>query len=67
MGHGGVEEMGDAAKEESIRVLTMQFAYDPQTPIFADFNLSVFPGSRCLLIGANGSGEANRCHLIHWV
>lgn len=70
MGNGGVEEMVDATKKESIRVLAMQFAYDPQTPLFADFSLSVFPGSRCLLIGANGSGDfysfISEANLIVW-
>ncbi|KAK4803359.1 hypothetical protein SAY86_001562 [Trapa natans] len=64
MGNGGVEEMGDATKKESIRVLAMQFAYDPQAPLFADFNLSVFPGSRCLLIGANGSGKTTLLKIL---
>ncbi|KAH7577689.1 hypothetical protein JRO89_XS01G0285400 [Xanthoceras sorbifolium] len=39
----------------SIKVCGMQFAYEAQTPIFYDFNLDISPGSRCLLVGANGS------------
>lgn len=40
----------------SIRVCGMQFAYEGEPPLFADFNLKIPPGSRCLLVGANGSG-----------
>lgn len=45
-------------EEESngIQVNGMQFSYDMQHPLFLDFNLSISPGSRCLLVGANGSG-----------
>ncbi|XP_031377319.1 ABC transporter I family member 19 [Punica granatum] len=65
MGRSGDDEGGDAAsKTESIRVLAMQFAYDPQSPLFADFNLTVSPGSRCLLIGANGSGKTTLLKIL---
>jgi ABC-type bacteriocin/lantibiotic exporter with double-glycine peptidase domain len=43
-----------------IQVQGMQFSYDglqQQPPLFLDFNLHVSPGSRCLLVGANGSGN----------
>lgn len=49
-----------AAEEDSpgIRVSGMQFSYEAQQPpLFLDFNLNVKPGSRCLLVGANGSGN----------
>ena len=50
--------MADGEEENnSIRVCGMQFSYEGQTPIFADFNLNIQPGSRCLLVGANGSGN----------
>ena len=39
-----------------IQVCGMQFGYDGK-PLFVQFNLEVSPGSRCLLIGANGSGK----------
>lgn len=40
-----------------IQVSGMQFSYDGQPPLFVQFDLEVSPGSRCLLIGANGSGK----------
>jgi len=48
---------GDGGERDSVRVCGMQFAYEGQPPLFLDFNLSVSPGSRCLLLGANGSGS----------
>lgn len=58
----GVEDVAKPRGEEggegdSVRVCGMQFAYEGQPPLFLDFNLSVSPGSRCLLLGANGSGS----------
>lgn len=43
-------------RRSGIEVSALQFGYDGQPPLFARFNLRVAPGSRCLLIGANGSG-----------
>lgn len=48
---------GGGGDGDSVRVCGMQFAYEGQPPLFLDFNLSVSPGSRCLLLGANGSGS----------
>lgn len=45
------------AMDGAIRVSGMQFSYDVQDPIFFDFNLDLPAGSRCLLVGANGSGK----------
>ncbi len=50
-----------AAKEvvvddDSVQVTGLQFAYPGQAPFITDFSLHLKPGSRCLLIGANGSG-----------
>lgn len=51
--------MADGEEENnSIRVCGMQFSYEGQPPVFADFNLNIKPGSRCLLVGANGSGKS---------
>lgn len=55
-------------EEESssgIRVSGMQFAYDAQPPLFLDFSLSILPGSRCLLVGANGSGNQNHIFIAN--
>jgi ABC-type multidrug transport system fused ATPase/permease subunit len=43
-------------RRSGIEVSALQFAYDGQPPLFARFNLRITPGSRCLLVGANGSG-----------
>ena len=42
-----------------IEVTAMNFAYDGQPQVFSRFTLNIAPGSRCLLIGANGSGNPN--------
>jgi len=52
-----VEGGNDPPLSNSIVVRAMNFAYAGQPPLFANFNLHVAPGSRCLLIGANGSGQ----------
>jgi ABC-type transport system involved in cytochrome bd biosynthesis fused ATPase/permease subunit len=44
-------------RRSGIEVSALQFGYDGQPPLFARFNLRVAPGSRCLLVGANGSGR----------
>lgn len=49
-----------ARSEGAIRVSGMQFSYDVQDPIFFDFSLDLPAGSRCLLVGANGSGNNNK-------
>lgn len=48
---------GEGETSSGIRVHGMQFSYDAQPPLFCDFNLNIAPGSRCLLVGANGSGN----------
>ncbi|KAM6592185.1 ABC transporter I family member 19 [Cannabis sativa] len=40
-----------------IEVCGLQFSYDGQPPLFVNFDLDIKPGSRCLLVGANGSGK----------
>lgn len=52
-----VREEDENESCRGIRVRGMQFAYDVQPPLFVDFNLKISPGSRCLLVGANGSGN----------
>jgi len=49
---------GENEKANSISICGMQFAYAGQHPLFYDFNLNISPGSRCLLVGANGSGKS---------
>lgn len=50
-----VEEM--KILSNSVEVSAMNFSYEGQIPIFANFSLKITPGSRCLLVGANGSGN----------
>jgi len=53
-----MEQVGnDPPSSNSIAVRAMNFAYPGQPPLFADFSLDIAPGSRCLLVGANGSGQ----------
>nr|CAB3448286.1 unnamed protein product [Digitaria exilis] len=53
------EENGDEGwRRSGIEVSALQFGYDGQPPLFARFNLRIAPGSRCLLVGANGSAMA---------
>ena len=49
------EKDATASGDDAIRVSGMQFAYEVEDPIFFDFNLDLPAGSRCLLVGANGS------------
>lgn len=51
------EKDATASGDDAIRVSGMQFAYEVEDPIFFDFNLDLPAGSRCLLVGANGSGK----------
>ncbi|CAH9073762.1 unnamed protein product [Cuscuta europaea] len=53
-----------AAESNSIEVSGMQFGYDLQTPLFFDFSLKVPPGSRCLLVGANGTGKTTLLRIL---
>lgn len=43
--------------EDNVEVTELQFAYPGQKPFISDFSLKLKPGSRCLLIGANGAGQ----------
>lgn len=47
------ESGGEQAK---LQVTAMNFAYPGKPPFISNFSLAVSPGSRCLLIGANGAG-----------
>jgi len=61
----GEEEENESSN--AIRVCGMQYAYEGEPPLFADFNLELLPGSRCLLVGANGSGKNQMHELISLV
>ena len=49
-------EMSNSSSSSSIQVSGLHFAYEGQCPFIVDFNLNISSGSRCLLVGANGSG-----------
>lgn len=53
------EEKENGGDSQGITVCGMQFAYELQHPLFFGFNLDIARGSRCLLVGANGSGSFN--------
>lgn len=57
-----VEEMEGGG----IEVSSLNFAYEGLPPLFTRFNLDVSPGSRCLLVGANGSGDSSLPHLLFY-
>jgi len=50
------QEKGSSSS--SIQVCSLHFAYMGQPPFIANFSVNVPPGSRVLLVGANGSGAA---------
>ncbi|KAE8686102.1 ABC transporter I family member 19 [Hibiscus syriacus] len=54
--YSSVEEK-ENGESKTIAVCGMQFAYQLQHPLFFDFNIDIARGSRCLLVGANGSGK----------
>ncbi|KAL9304931.1 putative P-loop containing nucleoside triphosphate hydrolase [Arabidopsis thaliana] len=58
------EKDATASGDDAIRVSGMQFAYEVEDPIFFDFNLDLPAGSRCLLVGANGSGFGSAIRLV---
>ncbi|KAL3644979.1 ABC transporter I member 19 [Castilleja foliolosa] len=53
-----------ADQQYSIQVSGMQFSYDAQSPLFFDFNVNISRGSRCLLLGANGSGKTSLLRIL---
>lgn len=52
MGEGAVNGVAEA-----VSVNSLTFEYPGQTWAISDLSLHLKPGSRCLLIGANGAGE----------
>lgn len=39
-----------------LAVNSLSYAYPGSLPVISDFTLKLPPGSRCLLLGANGAG-----------
>ena len=64
--------------ENAIEITNLTFSYratdssssytnntnNPENVVLQDMNLSLPTGSRCLLIGANGSGKSVRGHIL---
>jgi len=59
-----LEGSNELPSSNSVAVRAMNFAYPGQPPLFADFNLNVAPGSRCLLVGANGSSKTSLLKIL---
>ena len=51
-----------AAEEGAVIVRCLTFSFPTSRPIIHDLSLELPPGSRCLLTGANGAGEARESH-----
>nr|CAB3451452.1 unnamed protein product [Digitaria exilis] len=59
--HASIPKIADEGwRRSGIEVSALQFGYDGQPPLFVRFNLRIAPGSRCLLVGANGSDQKVR-------
>ncbi|MCO5593422.1 hypothetical protein L7F22_047436 [Adiantum nelumboides] len=56
--------MAQVRNDYSVDVSGLQFSYPGQAPFIADFNLHLQPGSRCLLVGANGSGKTTVLRIL---
>ncbi|GBG80147.1 hypothetical protein CBR_g30515 [Chara braunii] len=52
---------GDTA---AIAVNSLEFSYPSEPPLLSDFTLRLEPGSRCLLIGANGAGKTTILRIL---
>ncbi|KAL2613626.1 hypothetical protein R1flu_025318 [Riccia fluitans] len=50
--------------KKSLEVTAMNFAYPGKPPFISNFNLSLQPGSCCLLIGANGAGKTTLLRIL---
>lgn len=52
-------------KKPSVEINNLKFTYPGidghpppgSTPLIGDFNLTLYPGDRCLLVGSNGAGS----------
>lgn len=56
-----VQEIG---QDTVVSVNSMTYAYPGYQPIINDFNLQLPAGSRCLLIGANGTGKSTLLQIL---
>ena len=56
-----VEGPNELSPEDAVVLNTLSYAYSGHRPIVSDISLSLPKGSRCLLLGANGAGEACLC------
>ena len=62
MGEIVITTDGDDA--ESVCVDALTYAYPGCAPVLKDWSLSLPPGSRCLLSGANGAGKTTVLHVL---
>lgn len=49
---------------ESLDIKNLSFAYQEDTPILRDINLSIRPGEKCALLGESGSGKTTLIRIL---
>jgi len=58
-------DMGQAASPPlHVDIQNLTFAYPGREPVLRDLNLQLTNGSRCLLVGANGSGKSTILRIL---
>ena len=50
-------DSSSASAECPLAINSLSYAYPGSLPVISDFTLNLPPGSRCLLLGANGAGR----------
>lgn len=61
----------NATQTPSIELIDLNFGYKaldgPEKPVLFGVDLTLPPGSRCILVGANGAGQSNTIWAQRWV
>ena len=56
--------MDPSVPEGAVVVNSLDFSYPGTKPLISGFNLTLPPGSRCLLAGANGAGKTTLLSIL---
>ena len=56
--------LADCNLEGSVQIRDLEFSYDPEKPLIADFNLDVKLGQRVAIVGPTGCGKTTFINLI---